>query len=665
MSGIEYDRYWSPVFDVLDELVFLIDHDFTLVKVNKGFIRFTGKEEKELIGRKYFEIIHGRDGLAPEGMPPAIFSPAQPEKREIYEPDFKKWLWMSTTPIFGQSDRIVGFIYRSNDITKHKRVEEELKKNKEKLEIQIWGLNKTNEGIKLLYKEIEKKNKELQGLDQLKSDFISTVSHELRTPLTTMKEFTSIILDEIPGKLSKEQKEYVEIIRGNIDRLARLINNLLDISKIEAGRTELKKTLVDITNLAESVVSTLKPEAEGKHIEFRTLFPAFAIDVYADPDKVIQIFTNLIGNAIKFTQELGQITVEIIDKGNEIECSVADTGRGIAPEDMGKLFTKFQQFGRVAGAGAKGTGLGLAITKGLIQKHNGRIWAESKIREGSKFIFNLPKKTEFKFLQEALELEVSQEIDSEEYCTLLIIETLNFNSLKQELGRNDVMRLSSIIRNMISVALRKSEDALIRIGDNKIAVVLVTKKIDDAAGIIDRLRLSLQKKLFFKKEFESKVEFSLGVGTYEKEVINIDSMIEAAGEVYKRLTMPIIGKREIVVVDDEESLLATVKLNLEETDEFRVYTYSKAVEALEGIAHIMPEVIITDITMPEMNGYELIGRLYEYEGCEYIPVIFITGHSFDDKELAGLRLKKIVKLSKPFEIKELIDKINLVSNRRS
>jgi len=277
--------------------------------------------------------------------------------------------------------------------TTTRQLKKALKKCQEELEAQAWGINKTNDAIKLLYKELAEKNKKLQELDQLKSDFVSTVSHELRTPLTTMKEFASIIADEIPGKLNDEQKEYVGIIKGNIDRLARLINDLLDISKIEAGKLELRKKFVNIVNLAEDVVLILKPKADEKDISLKTSFQGALPEVYIDPDKIIQVFTNLIGNAIKFTPRNGEIVVELIDKSEEVECRVTDTGVGISPENLEKVFKRFQQFNREAGAGAKGTGLGLAITKELVNTHNGEIWVESQPGKGTKFAFTLPKHT--------------------------------------------------------------------------------------------------------------------------------------------------------------------------------------------------------------------------------------------------------------------------------
>jgi len=256
-----------------------------------------------------------------------------------------------------------------------------LLKIKEIIDDSRWAVEKANKGIRKLYKDLEQKNEELKKLDDLKDEFISTVSHELRTPLTTMKEFTAILSDEIPGKLTNDQKEYIGIVKDNIDRLSRLVEDLLDISKIADGKLKLKKTSVDINHLAQNVVSTLKPEADKAKITLKTSFAKASIDVNLDSDRVIQVFTNLLGNAIKFTPENGQVIVTIKDNETEIKCSVTDNGIGIAPENFNKLFGKFQQLEHEAGPGHKGTGLGLAITKRIIELHNGTIWVESKLKK--------------------------------------------------------------------------------------------------------------------------------------------------------------------------------------------------------------------------------------------------------------------------------------------
>ena len=260
----------------------------------------------------------------------------------------------------------------------------------EELEIQKWGLTKTNEAIKVLYKELEKKNKELKKLDDLKSEFINTISHELRTPLTTIREVVSQVLEGILGQTTPEQREFLSICLQDVDRLKRIIDNLLDISKLEAGKAELKREEVDIVNLAKGVIATFSPKAKSMNLEIRGDFPSEKAIAYADKDSVIQVFTNLLGNALKFCDK-GYIQISVMDKPEHIECCVYDTGRGISEDDLPKVFSKFQQFNRVEGPGEKGTGLGLSISKSIIELHNGKIWVESKLKEWTKFTFTLPK----------------------------------------------------------------------------------------------------------------------------------------------------------------------------------------------------------------------------------------------------------------------------------
>jgi signal transduction histidine kinase len=271
-----------------------------------------------------------------------------------------------------------------------KQVKEELQKAEEELEIQKWGLVKTNEAIKVLYKELEKKNKELHKLDDLKSEFINTVSHELRTPLTTIREVVAQILEGILGQTTPEQREFLSICLEDVDRLKRIIDNLLDIAKLEAGGFKLKKEEVDIIDLAKGVIAIFSPKATSMNLEIKGDFPSEKAIGYADKDRIIQVFTNLVGNALKFCDK-GYILISVVDKPEHIECCVYDTGKGISEDDLPKIFSKFQQFNRADGPGEKGTGLGLSISKSIIELHNGKIWVESKLNEWTKFTFTLPK----------------------------------------------------------------------------------------------------------------------------------------------------------------------------------------------------------------------------------------------------------------------------------
>jgi signal transduction histidine kinase len=229
-------------------------------------------------------------------------------------------------------------------------------------------------------------------IDKMKSDFVSTVSHELRTPLAAVKVATENMLDGITGEINEIQKECLGIIKRNVDRLSRLISDLLDVSRIESGRLELHRKHIDIKHLIDDVIRLLEVSAQNKGISLATAIDeGVRTKVYADPDRINQVLTNLVGNAIKFTPSGGQVTVEVKRNNRLLEVAVVDTGRGIPPSQLDKVFDKFYQVRQAEGAErSKGTGLGLSISKGIIQAHGGSIRAESQLGKGSKFIFTLP-----------------------------------------------------------------------------------------------------------------------------------------------------------------------------------------------------------------------------------------------------------------------------------
>lgn len=234
-------------------------------------------------------------------------------------------------------------------------------------------------------------------LDKMKSDFVSVVSHELRTPLAAMRGATENLLDEITGDINALQKECLSTIKRNIERLSRLINDLLDISKMEAGMFELILKPYSLSVLIDDAVSLFEEQAKQACIVINKIFVCELPMINLDGDKITQVITNLVGNAIKFTPAGGEVTIKafpVIGKSDEegdcVQVDVIDTGIGIAPPDLERVFDKFYQVTSRKGHKAKGTGLGLTITKGIIEKHGGRIWASSEFGKGSTFSFTLP-----------------------------------------------------------------------------------------------------------------------------------------------------------------------------------------------------------------------------------------------------------------------------------
>jgi two-component system, sensor histidine kinase and response regulator len=239
--------------------------------------------------------------------------------------------------------------------------------------------------------ELALANERLKELDRMKSDFVSHVSHELRTPLTAIKGTVDLMLDEVVGPLTEKQIHYLTRVRSNTQHLAGLINDLLDLAKIESGKIEVKSRRVSLGGLVHEVVEALRPVAAEKAIALEATIHEPSILVWADRDKINQVLMNLIGNAIKFTPLQGWITVSASSNGGEsVQVSVADTGPGVPPEEKEKIFAKFYQIAQVNGENSKGTGLGLAISKALVELHGGKIWVESEPSRGSTFSFTLP-----------------------------------------------------------------------------------------------------------------------------------------------------------------------------------------------------------------------------------------------------------------------------------
>ncbi|MCL5037365.1 MAG: ATP-binding protein [Chloroflexi bacterium] len=226
-------------------------------------------------------------------------------------------------------------------------------------------------------------------LESLKEDFINKVSHELRTPLTSIREAVSQVLDGIHGEITPAQKEFLNIPFQEIDRMKRLINNLLEVSKIEADMIILKKEVFDLVQVTREIIIFFRPQADKTGIELRENINSDKFEVLADKDKIKEIIINLVGNAIKFTKK-GYIEISIREKSGLIEFIITDTGPGIPEEELPKIFDKFHQFEDYEGRIREGSGLGLVITKDLIRLHGGEIWVESKINIGTTFTFTLP-----------------------------------------------------------------------------------------------------------------------------------------------------------------------------------------------------------------------------------------------------------------------------------
>jgi PAS domain S-box-containing protein len=268
---------------------------------------------------------------------------------------------LAVSPIRDKDDNVIGFLHLARDITEKKRYEQRLKE-----------------------------------LDQMKSAFVSNVSHELRTPLTAIKASADNMLDRLLGDLNEKQVGYLTRIKSNTDRLARLINDLLDLSTIEAGKINLRLMNLPLVALVREATESLRPVATEKLIHLKVVSADPRAIAWADRDKVIQVLMNLIGNALKFTPLRGKVTVAVTRNDPAwMQISVADSGPGIPVEEVNNVFGRFYQIDQAGKQKTQGTGLGLAISKALVEMHGGKIWVESELGKGSAFCFTVPAEQPF------------------------------------------------------------------------------------------------------------------------------------------------------------------------------------------------------------------------------------------------------------------------------
>lgn len=265
------------------------------------------------------------------------------------------------------------------DISERRQAEDRLRAVREQYTAELAAKNM----------QLEARNLEVEKANRLKSEFLASMSHELRTPLHTVIGFAELLEEESEGPVNPKQKRFLGHILQDARHLLELINEVLDLSKIEAGRFQLQLEEFDFAACAEETLASIRNRAEAKHIslEHKNNFQGL---VHADRIRVKEILYNLLSNAIKFTPDHGSVWLESALQDGALRVTVGDTGIGIAPEDHATVFEKFCQVGDTTSGVREGTGLGLAITRKLVELHGGRIWLESEMGHGSRFSFTLP-----------------------------------------------------------------------------------------------------------------------------------------------------------------------------------------------------------------------------------------------------------------------------------
>lgn len=368
-------------------------------------------------------------------------------------------------------------------------------------------------------------------IDEIKSEFVSTASHELRSPLAAIKSAVQLILKGQTGKINKTQAKFLSLAERNINRLTNILNNLLDLSKIESGKIGMKSEELDLIGPVEFILSSLKPQADRKSIQLKMEVPKGLPSVYGDREKIEQILTNLIGNALKFTPEGGTVSVSAASLDGEENMafiSVKDTGIGIFEDQLDKIFEKFHLVEGSLQRSVSGTGLGLAITKGLVEAHSGKIWVESEPEKGSIFTFTLPiskgerREVGFRFI---LDREFLRARQSDSPLTLFLIEVLHHRSEVRDV-------LFAQLEVKVKESLSRMADIVLVRDKEKLLAVLFEADLKGAQVIKRRIEEEVQKHPMKGGDLAPVIK--VGTATYPDEALSKRDFFRKAKESLRR-----------------------------------------------------------------------------------------------------------------------------------
>ena len=479
-----------------------------------------------------------------------------------------------------------------------------------------------------LFEDVRHTNAELLEANRHKSIFLANMSHELRTPLNAILGFSELLIEDAAGRFDTVNRDrFLKQIHTSGKHLLGLINDILDLSKVEAGHMELEPQNVIIGESVQGVAATVEPLLQTKNLTLRIQVDP-GIQVVADPGKLKQMLLNLVSNAIKFTPVGGQVTIRARRVDAWVEIAVIDTGVGIAEEDLGRLFSEFQQLDAGPGLLPEGTGLGLALTKRFAELHGGTVEVESVKGEGSTFVIRLPvegrKATEPQAIEPAqietedpnrpLVLVVDDNADAAE----LLVRHLEAGEFRTKIARTGLEALA-MARDLKPVAI--TLDILMPEIDGW--EVLTQLKADEATRDIPVVMVSVVDNPALGR--------ALGALDFFVKPVDRVALLSRLGR-YTFTTKAKHGEIRVLVIDDEAVNVDFLEALLVPAG-FTVLRAAGGKEGIEIARSQRPELILLDLIMPDVTGFEVVETLRSDDGTRSIPIMVLTSKelSEDDK----------------------------------
>jgi len=485
-----------------------------------------------------------------------------------------------------------------------------------------------------LYQELELQSAELAEASTHKSEFLASMSHELRTPLNAVIGFSEVLLERMFGELNERQEDYLKDIHAAGRHLLALLNDILDLSKIEAGRMELDLTTFPVLDVVGQALALVRGRATEHAIQLVHDSDDGLGSITADELRLKQVLVNLLSNAVKFTPDGGSVEVHARRETSDLVVTVTDTGIGIAPEDQARIFDSFQQGGRSAST-TEGTGLGLTLSKRIIELHGGTMWVRSTLGEGSTFGFRIP--------HAALSADARDEswmVDevSGSAPTVVVIEDDPRSAELVELH----LRAAGLNARTVGTgeagleAIRGLLPAAVVLDIHLPGMtgweVLETLKADPSTAAVPVVVVSV--------EPERGRGFALGATEYLVKPVHGEHLLAAVSRALQHTRRPVPGGtlregRSVVVVDDDPLALKLVRSTLEPLG-WTVHTCSGGLDAADLVRTVDPSVVIMDLLMPDVDGFAVIDELRSDGTPNGPPIVVLTAKSLTSDDLGRL-----------------------------
>lgn len=586
----------------------IIGFDGFFKSLNPSWEKALGFTTKELMAKPRMHFIHPDDRVLTttetERLQHGEITQAF-ENRYLCKDGSYKWLLWNAVSAPGQ-----GVIYAvARDITGRKRAEERLAAANQELEV---------------------RNREVERATRLKSKFLASMSHELRTPLNAIVGFSELLTDEVPGELNAKQKRFLGHIRQGSVHLLQLINDILDLSKIEAGQLELHCEDFLVEDALPEVLSTIRPLAMAKNIEVQQKLETNTA-VYADRVRFKQVLYNLLSNAVKFTPKDGCIEIRCFDEGSLVALSVTDTGIGIRPEDQAMVFEEFRQVEGGAGATQEGTGLGLAITRRLVEQQGGKIWLESEIGKGSRFTFTLPPGTCSKAacvevpavapasatdpVRKPLILIVDDEVPARELLASYL--EGEYRLAFAHSGADTLKKAQELLPDAITL------DVLMP-GENGFETLVALRAAAETSQI---------PVIIVSIVDQQRVGFALGATDYLIKPIHKPALLEA---IRKHVAPQTGDHAAILLVDDDPRCLELLSETLRSAG-YETESVGSGARALELMQSKPVSAVVLDLLMPEMDGFQVIHHVRQEPALKNLPILVMTAKNLTREDIQLLR----------------------------